>query len=245
MDRTKGSVSAVAGFCLFWSLILFAMAAAVYGMAGDGGLLAGEMRRFAPSETTGLPDQEYPEMGRMIADYLTGRKQEFQYTFRDEKGMETACFRPHEAAHMADCRGLISLAGTLRWIAAGAALVFFGTGIGIRNHRKAFLSGMIAGFVSGGLVLAGVLVWGIIDFDGLFVTFHKVAFSNDGWLLDPRTDMLIRLMPTPFFVNLGIRVMLAVALTALAAFGGAVAARVASGKRKQKAGHTEKAARDI
>ena len=240
MDRTKGSVSAVAGFCLFWSVILFAMAAAVYSMAGNGGLLAGEMRRFAPSETTGLPDEEYPGMGRMIADYLTGRKQEFQYTYRDAGGTETACFQPHEAAHMADCRGLISLAGTLRWITAGAALAFFGIGIGIRDHRKAFLSGMIAGFVSAGLVLAGVLIWGIIE----FVTFHKAAFSNDGWLLDPRTDMLIRLMPTAFFVNLGIRVMLAVAATALAAFGGAVTARLAAGKRKQKAGHTGKAARD-
>ncbi len=245
MDRTKRRISAAAGFCLFWSLMLFAVAITVYSMAGDGKLLAGEMRRFAPSGTSGLPDGEYPEMGRMIADYLTGRKQEFQYIYRNETGTETACFRPHEAAHMADCRGLISIAGKLRWIAAGAALVFFGIGIGIRDHRKAFLSGIIAGFVSAGLVLTATLVWGIIDFDGLFVTFHKVAFSNDGWLLDPRTDMLIRLMPTPFFVNLGIRLILAVAATALAAFGGAVTARLAAGKRKQKAGHPEKAARDI
>ena len=50
-----------------------------------------------------------------------------------------------------------------------------------------------------------MLIWALADFDGLFVTFHRVAFSNEGWLLDPRTDLLIRLMPTNFFVALGIR----------------------------------------
>ena len=44
-----------------------------------------------------------------------------------------------------------------------------------------------------------------MNFNGLFVTFHKVAFTNDGWLLNPKTDLLLRLMPTQFFTSLGIR----------------------------------------
>ena len=53
---------------------------------------------------------------------------------------------------------------------------------------------------------AGVLlVWALADFEGLFVTFHLVAFPQGGWLLDTRTDLLIRLMPTEFFVRLGLR----------------------------------------
>ena len=32
-----------------------------------------------------------------------------------------------------------------------------------------------------------------------------MAFTNDGWLLNPGTDMLIRLMPEDFFISLGIR----------------------------------------
>ena len=54
-------------------------------------------------------------------------------------------------------------------------------------------------------VLAAFLVWALADFEGLFVTFHRVAFTNDGWLLNPGTDMLIRLMPVDFFISLGIR----------------------------------------
>ena len=243
MDRTKGRISAAAGFCFLWALILFATAAAAYHIAGNGELLSGEMYRFAPPEVSGLPGSEYPEMGRMTAEYLTGRRQEFQYTYHAADGREITCFQPHEAAHMEDCRGLIRTAGILRWISFGAALVFLAAGIAIRRCRKRFLTGIITGFTAAAAVFAAVLVWGLVNFDGLFITFHKVAFTNDGWLLDPRTDMLIRLMPTPFFVNLGVRVLAAVTAAAVAAFGAAGILRLAMKKKeKQKVHDAEKAA---
>ena len=69
-----------------------------------------------------------------------------------------------------------------------------------------------------GMVL---LIWGLIDFDGLFTAFHRIAFTNDGWLLDPRTDLLIRLMPTELFVRLAVRILLWVTAAAAAAGIGA------------------------
>ena len=145
MDRTKGSVSAIAGFCLLWSLILFIAAVTVYNLAGDRGLMTVEMRRYSSPETSGLPDEEYPEMGKMIAEYLTGRRDTFQYTYRDQDKKEITCFQPHEAEHMADCRRLIRTAGILRWILAGVSLFFFVICLAARDHRKAFLKGIITG----------------------------------------------------------------------------------------------------
>ena len=48
-----------AGIILAWMVILFTAAAAVCGIAGNGGLLASEMLKYAPPETTGLPEREY------------------------------------------------------------------------------------------------------------------------------------------------------------------------------------------
>jgi integral membrane protein (TIGR01906 family) len=62
--------------------------------------------------------------------------------------------------------------------------------------------------VSAGAVGTVLLIWGVIDFDGLFTAFHRIAFTNDGWLLDPRTDLLIRLMPTELFIRLAARILL-------------------------------------
>ena len=232
MNRTQGKTAAVAGFCLLWALIVFATAAAAYGLAGDGALLAEEMRRCAPPEYTGLPDEHYQEMGRMIAGYLTGNIPEFQYSFGGERD-RTTCFQPHEAAHMADCRGLISLAGIIRRIAGAAVLVLTGTGIALRKYRKRFADGVFAGFFMAAAVFLTVLAWGLIDFDGLFTTFHKIAFTNDGWLLDSRTDMLIRLMPTAFFMSMGIRVLMAVTAAVLVSFGTAVTIRILDRKREK------------
>jgi integral membrane protein (TIGR01906 family) len=39
----------------------------------------------------------------------------------------------------------------------------------------------------------------LVDFSGLWTRFHQVAFRNDLWQLDPRTDYLIMLFPEPFW----------------------------------------------
>ena len=203
----KTAAARLCGFLLVWAVILFTLAAAVYGIAGDGDLLSREMLRHAPPETTGLPEKEYPGVGRMTAAYLTGQEEKFQYIWTDADDRGYIGFQAHEADHMADCRELIGLAGTLRWITGAAALLLAGIGILLRSW-KAFAGGMLTGLCAAGVLVAGIAVWALVNFDGLFITFHRVAFTNEGWLLDPRTDLLIRLMPVHFFVSLGIRIMI-------------------------------------
>ena len=197
-----------AGIILAWAVILFTVAAAVCGIAGNGGLLASEMLRNAPPEVTGLPEKEYEAVGRMTADYLSGRTDVFQHTFSDENGTIYQCFQPHEAEHMADCRKLIRLAEILRLVFWLLGMMIVIAGILMPKRRKGIARGVIIGLVSAGAVGTVLLIWGVIDFDGLFTAFHRIAFTNDGWLLDPRTDLLIRLMPTELFIRLAVRILL-------------------------------------
>lgn len=213
----KTAAARLCGFLLVWAVILFTLAAAVYGIAGNGDLLSREMLRHAPPETTGLPETEYPGVGRMTAAYLTGQEETFQYIWTDANDRGYVGFQKHEADHMADCRGLIGLAGTLRWITGVAALLLAGAGLLLRR-QKAFAGGMLTGLCAAGALFAGIAVWALVNFDGLFVTFHRVAFTNDGWLLDPRTDLLIRLMPVNFFVSLGTRIMIWVLVAGIVLF---------------------------
>ena len=225
---------AAAGFLLAWAAILFALAAAIRGIAGNGDLLAREMLRHAPPETTGLPETEYAGVGRMTAAWLTGREGTFQYVFTDAEGTSRVCFQPHEAAHMEDCRELIRLAGRIRWIAGGAALALAGAAALRRRDRKRFAGGILRGLAAAGAGLGALLIWGLIDFDGLFVAFHKVAFTGDGWLLDARTDLLLRLMPTRFFISLGTRVLAWTAGAACAIACAAAAVRAAGRVKREK-----------
>ncbi len=233
-DELKSFLSRTAGFLLIWAVLLFTLAAAVYGTAGNGDLLAREMLRQAPPETTGLPEAEYPGVGRMTAGYLTGREADFRYVFTGSDSRQYVCFQPHEADHMADCRELIGLAGRLRWITGTAALLLTAAGIFLRR-RGPFAGGMLAGLCVAAAVFAGITVWALADFDGLFVTFHRLAFTNDGWLLDPRTDLLIRLMPVNFFVTLGTGILVWVLIAGLVLLGAAKIVQNCKMKRQRNA----------
>ena len=196
------------GVILAWAVILFTVAAAVCGIAGNGGLMASEMLKNAPPETTGLPETEYAAVGQMTADYLTGRTEVFQHTFSDGHGAVYQCFQPHEAEHMADCRKLIRLAAALEGVFGVAVLGILLMAILMPEWRKRIARGVTNGLWSAGIVGTGLLAWGQIDFDVLFTAFHRIAFTNDGWLLDPPPDLLIRLMPTELFVTLAVRILM-------------------------------------
>ena len=229
MSQAKRRIAAVAGFCFLFAVILLVTALTVYNIAGDKDTLATQMRRHSVPEYSGLPDEEYPEMGKMIAVYLTGGGKTFQYSFTDADGNTVDCFSPREAEHMADCRDLIALAGRLRWYMGIAAAILLCVCAFLWKYMKSFANGMLAGF---GLVLViglALLIWGVISFDSLFTAFHRLAFTNDLWLMDARTDMLIRLMPGTFFRSLGIKVLLALVPAALACFAMAVVLRIVGG----------------
>lgn len=193
MKKVLGTLAAVC-----W--LVFGITGVVRWTAGDGGLLAAEMLQAAPPETSGLPEGEYPGVGTMTAEYLTGKREAFQYTVQ---GAEV--FQEHEAAHMADCRDLIRLDTIVCILCGTAALLLTACGLWRRDGRRDFLRGAVYGMLGTAGVVLIFGIWAAVNFNGLFVTFHKVAFRNDGWLLNPKTDLLIRLMPISFFVRLGLR----------------------------------------
>ena len=212
--------------------IVFSITLIIFMIAGDGGYLAGEMLKYAPPEISRLPAEEYPGVGNMTAGYLTGRTERFQYEYIDVSGNTVACFHDYEEAHMADCRDLIRLDRTVMLVSGGALLVLICAGwrsfAALRMTKKALrMTSEEPGMTNGksesaeevrelargllwglrAVIAAAVIlaVWAVADFNGFFITFHRVAFTNDGWLLNPGTDMLIRLMPEAFFISLGIR----------------------------------------
>lgn len=59
------------------------------------------------------------------------------------------------------------------------------------------------------LVLIGIIS---TDFTKYFIVFHKIFFNNDLWVLDPRTDMLINIVPEGFFFDTAAQIALVFAV---------------------------------
>lgn len=47
----------------------------------------------------------------------------------------------------------------------------------------------------------------IINFEDTFTIFHKIMFSNDYWIFDPRLDPVINILPEEFFFHAGIMIL--------------------------------------
>ena len=67
-----------------------------------------------------------------------------------------------------------------------------------------------------------------LNWDQVFVTFHKLFFSNDYWIFDPRTDPVITILPDEFFLHC------AVMILCMVVCGGAVCLAVYLIERKKQ-----------
>ena len=180
---------------LTFALSLLLLVAAIYIPATSTWVMQPLMERYAPSEATRLPAEEYAPVVKMITRYLKGDDIVFQHIFT-MNGTDYAAFNQKEQHHMADVQDLFRLCRVGGWACAGLVIVL---GIILRKdfpwrtvHRT--LIGILA-------AVTIVIILACVDFSSLFVLFHKLAFTNDLWLLDPQTDLLIRLMPLEFFIS--------------------------------------------
>lgn len=201
--KFQGFLGILAGICFCVSVLT----GITHFLACNASVMERIMREEAPPEETLLPETEYPGMNRMITDFLAGREKDFQYTFT-ENGSEYVCFQKHEQVHMTDCRELIRLDGLVFLLSTGTLAVCLLTGLTGKRKPDRTKNGFGKGFLNGSMVMAGLLIigvtWAVLDFDRVFTLFHEIAFTNDLWLLNPNTDMLIRLMPETFFTKYGI-----------------------------------------
>lgn len=50
-----------------------------------------------------------------------------------------------------------------------------------------------------GMTVLGLIFILIADFKNIFLKFHQIAFSNQDWLFNPKTDPIINALPPEFF----------------------------------------------
>lgn len=141
-----------------------------------------------------------------MMDYLRGNREDLVvHTVVD--GEEREFFNDREKAHMIDVKNLFI--GGL-WLRRGAVLLLIVAVVLLiwmkadwkRILPKSFLISM--GSLIGVTAGAGILF--MSDFNKYFTIFHEIFFDNDLWLLDPDTDLLIRMLPEGFFADMVVRI---------------------------------------
>jgi len=169
------------------------------------------------ARAAGLDEAALFGIGDMLVDYLKGARADLAMT-ATVNGAAQAVFNEREIAHMQDVRALFFLARRI-----GAALGALGLGLlaaGLlgrgwaRRLKRAGLTGQVFWLA----LIAAFGIWAAADFDGAFRSFHAALFSNDLWLMNPETDLMIRMLPEKFFAAVAVHALggVLVAQTALA-----------------------------
>lgn len=149
-----------------------------------------------------------------MMDYLRGDRDDL-HVMTVVDGSPREFFNAREIAHMEDVRGLFLGAITLRRVCLAAAAVCVLLMAALKADLKRTLPRMLcAGTGLFFLLAAGIGLLIASDFSRYFVVFHHIFFDNDLWILNPATDLLINIVPEPFFADTALRIGLT--------FGGAV-----------------------
>lgn len=127
------------------------------------------------------------------------------------KGGDNDLLRPHyngkEILHMEDVKSLFNLARIIKYI--GILIIILGAyylwkSKALLSLAKTLFYGIFINYIL--ISIIGVLSF--IDFNKYFTYFHLLFFTNDLWLLDPRTDLLIQMLPEEFFIGMAIRIVI-------------------------------------
>jgi len=112
-------------------------------------------------------------------------------------------FNEKEKLHLEDVKVLINnfllIFYILSFVFVGSLIYLF--------HKKDFKTIRFNFIVGGCLTLLFLLLF-LFDFSSLFHNFHLLMFSNDLWLLNPETDLLITIFTESFFFNFFKRIIL-------------------------------------
>lgn len=122
-------------------------------------------------------------------------------------GMPREFFNAREKAHMADVRNLflggLALRRLCLFLAAASVALLALLKIPLKHLLPRMLCAGTVLFLGVTALLAGIIS---TDFTKYFIIFHKIFFTNDLWQLDPRTDLLINIVPEPFFMDTAARI---------------------------------------
>ena len=206
-------VLAVPTFLSTWSLRVAINSSRLYEYGFD---------RYNAVERTGLPKAELLRAGKEIIAYFNNSEQELRIIVPID-GRQQELLNEREVAHMEDVKGLVRGVYLWQWISVGylLGLALVGSVLWRGSFWPSLARWLLWGSVLsiGGLLLLGF--GALIGFDALFTQFHLLSFSNDLWLLDPRTDKLIQMFPESFFRDATLFVALEVLFGALGIGGAA------------------------
>ncbi|QIK70347.1 TIGR01906 family membrane protein [Erysipelothrix sp. HDW6C] len=201
--------------------ILNIVISAILMLSFNRGYYAKTYRHLNTAETIGISDADLKRATNGLLDYIKDKRDDLDIVVT-VAGEDVQMFNQREKDHMVDVKDLYLTVVNFRSITTIFVAIMLVVSLGSGDYLDMALSRdtMKVALSCLGLLFGVVGVFAILDFQSFWITFHKIVFSNDLWLLDPRVDRLIMMVPERFFMGLVYRIIAAV--VAIAAVSGGI-----------------------
>lgn len=149
--------------------------------------------------TTGMDVDELMVVTDKMMDYLIDRRDTLDMTAMIDGQIEEV-FGQREKLHMVDVKDLFLGGRLMRNVSFFCLIICIAL---MAFKKKEWLNSWLANlwkfFIASFLVIGALGVLFASDFNKYFTIFHEIFFDNDLWLLNPKTDILINMVPEIFF----------------------------------------------
>ena len=202
-------------FCLMFILLVTSVEAVVYWTPG---YFEKEYTKYNVAAAVDMEMDDLLDVTDEMMAYLKGKREDLHVP-TIVGGEEREFFNEREIAHMEDVQGLFLGAIFLRRLCVGIIAASIILLVLAKSDIKHLLPKMIC--IGTGLFFFLIAALSLIistDFTKYFIIFHKIFFDNDLWILDPSTDLLINIVPEPFFMDTAFRIAGTFAGSVLAVF---------------------------
>lgn len=228
---------AVGILCTFCLMIIFLITSVESVVYWTPGYFEREYTMYNVPETVSMEMDDLLYVTDEMMMYLRGDGRDDLNISVPVDGHTRPFFNEREMAHMEDVRNLFIGALHLRTACIAAAFLCLALMFLVKADVKRILPRAVCTGTGIFMVLtAGLALLISTDFTKYFIIFHKIFFDNDLWILDPATDLLINIVPEPFFADTAARIAFTFSFLVLALFFVCLACIRRSGKRSKKAG---------
>lgn len=165
-----------------------------------------EIERLNIAEESGYSQEEIRENYDALIEYNVS-------PFQKELTLPSMPMSEEGRIHFREVKAIFQL---ILKLFIGSAVIL-SIGAVYKNQKKQYDYLKWAGIVTLVLPAAlGILIF--MDWENVFVSFHKMVFNNDYWLFDPATDPVIKILPDAYFMHCATLIIVLIFLGAMGCF---------------------------
>ncbi len=184
-------------------LILALFLTSAFNECFDSNLYGSLYKSLNRAEEIGISHDDLMIVNANLLDYIQGTRDTLDMT-AEINGQVREVFNDKEKEHMVDVKQLYMDAKQARDILLYASIVLIA--IIFITRKKMAIRMVASGYLLASYIFMAVIIligaYALLQFDQFWIQFHQLIFTNDLWLLDPKTDILIQMVPSEFFYAL-------------------------------------------